>query len=109
MFTRGMEKFITAPASLFCPALPGSCLAMFCQLLFRALYKEHLKPVFVHEVDKLQEDRSSDHLDQWTIHVVNPLTNNENNGGQFAPNFRHEPPSDKGVEENQITGHTWEP
>ena len=33
MFVRGCEKFVPALAYLFCPALPGSCLARFAYFL----------------------------------------------------------------------------
>ena len=36
-YVRGWENFIIALAYLFCLALPGSCLAMFCITLFCAL------------------------------------------------------------------------
>ena len=36
-FAHGWGTLITALAYLFCLALPGSCLAMLCNLLFRAL------------------------------------------------------------------------
>ena len=65
-------------------------------------------------VDGLRAERSLAHLAQWTIGLPRkPLTTNENNGhsavaaqlvNHFAPNFRHEPPSDKGME-NQIERH----